>query len=160
MFPLLGVGDFTEPRGLGRGGASAASSFLPDAVINPHPRFGTLTANIRARRGGKVDIRVPLFRDAATPEFAEGAAGEGAAMAAAELPCVEMDAMAFGMGCCCLQVTFQACDVGESRHLYDQLAVLSPVLLALTAATPIARGVLLDQARYSLTLCRTCAGWG
>ena len=58
---------------------------------------------------------------------------------------VYMDAMAFGMGCCCLQVTFQACDVGESRHLYDQLAVLSPVLLALTAATPIARGVLLDQ---------------
>ena len=35
--------------------------------------------------------------------------------------------------------------MGESRHLYDQLAVLSPVLLALTAATPIARGALLDQ---------------
>ena len=35
-----------------------------------------------------------------------------------------MDAMAFGMRC--LQVTFQARDV-ESRHLYDQLAVLSPI---------------------------------
>ena len=52
---------------------------------------------------------------------------------------VYMDAMAFGMGCCCLQVTFQARDVSESRHLYDQLAVLSPILMALTAATPIAR---------------------
>jgi len=57
---------------------------------------------------------------------------------------VYMDAMAFGMGCCCLQVTFQGRDVHESRHLYDQLAVLSPILLALTAATPIARGALLD----------------
>ena len=55
-----------------------------------------------------------------------------------------MDAMAFGMGCCCLQVTFQATDVSESRHLYDQLAVLTPILIALTAATPVARGTLLD----------------
>jgi len=64
---------------------------------------------------------------------------------------VYMDAMAFGMGCCCLQVTFQARDVAESRHLYDHLAVLSPILLALTAATPIARGVLLDtDVRWSI----------
>merc|ERR1719382_665432 len=55
------------------------------------------------------------------------------------------------MGCCCLQVTFQARDVAESRHLYDHLAVLSPILLALTAATPIARGILLDtDVRWSI----------
>ena len=42
------------------------------------------------------------------------------------------------------QVTFQGRDIEESRHLYDHLAVLSPILLALTAATPIARGALLD----------------
>jgi hypothetical protein len=30
-----------------------------------------LTANIRQRRGSKVSIRVPLFRDRKTPEFAE-----------------------------------------------------------------------------------------
>ena len=76
-----------------------------------------------------------------------------------------MDAMAFGMGCCCLQVTFQARDVSESRHLYDQLAVLSPILMALTAATPIARGVLLDtDARWDLIAasvdCRTPAERG
>ncbi|CAN0339280.1 unnamed protein product [Phaeothamnion confervicola] len=55
-----------------------------------------------------------------------------------------MDAMAFGMGCCCLQVTFQARDVDESRYMYDQLAVLAPIMLALTAATPILRGRLVD----------------
>lgn len=40
---------------------------------------------------------------------------------------VHMDAMAFGMGCCCLQITFQATDVDESRFLYDQLAVMAPM---------------------------------
>jgi hypothetical protein len=40
---------------------------------------------------------------------------------------VHMDAMAFGMGCCCLQITFQGKDVDESRFLYDQLAVMAPM---------------------------------
>ena len=52
--------------------------------------------------------------------------------------------MAFGMGCCCLQVTFQARDLTESLRLYDQLAVLAPILLALGAACPILKGRLVD----------------
>ena len=32
-------------------------------------RFAALTRNIRYRRGGKVDIKMPLFRDLKTPEF-------------------------------------------------------------------------------------------
>lgn len=32
-------------------------------------RFAALTRNIRYRRGGKVDIKMPLFRDIRTPEF-------------------------------------------------------------------------------------------
>jgi len=40
---------------------------------------------------------------------------------------VHMDAMAFGMGCCCLQITFQAKDLDESRFIYDQLAVMAPM---------------------------------
>ncbi len=55
-----------------------------------------------------------------------------------------MDAMAFGMGACCLQVTFQARDLDESRNLYDQLAILSPLMLALTANAPIWRGRMAD----------------
>jgi hypothetical protein len=43
---------------------------------------------------------------------------------------VHMDAMAFGMGCCCLQITFQAKDVDESRFIYDQLAVMAPMYVA------------------------------
>jgi glutamate--cysteine ligase catalytic subunit len=59
--------------------------------------------------------------------------------------------MAFGMGCCCLQVTFQAKDIDESRYIFDQLAVLAPILMALTASTPILKGRLADtDARWGI----------
>ncbi|KAJ8935579.1 hypothetical protein NQ318_000846, partial [Aromia moschata] len=57
---------------------------------------------------------------------------------------VYMDAMGFGMGCCCLQLTFQACNITEARTLYDQLTPLCPIMLALTAASPLHRGFLTD----------------
>jgi glutamate--cysteine ligase catalytic subunit len=52
--------------------------------------------------------------------------------------------MGFGMGCCCLQMTFQAQSFTEARHLYDQLTPLTPILLALSASSPIWRGYLAD----------------
>ena len=78
---------------------------------------------------------------------------------------IHMDAMAFGMGCCCLQVTFQAKDMDESRFMYDQLAVMAPIMLALTASTPILRGRLADtDARWGIISesvdCRTPAERG
>ena len=57
---------------------------------------------------------------------------------------IHMDAMAFGAGCCCLQVTFQASDIKQARYLYDQLAVLSPIMMALTASTPFFKGQISD----------------
>ena len=70
------------------------------------------------------------------------------------------DCMGMGMGCCCLQVTkqhstitahththtctyiytnslcplqvtIQACDIDEARFLYDQLAVVGPVIVSI-----------------------------
>lgn len=69
-FPLLGAlgDDGTVPK-TDVGGPVTESEYIGDAIINPHPRFGTLTQNIRMRRGEKVNIRVPLFRDVNTPEF-------------------------------------------------------------------------------------------
>ncbi|CAM9912059.1 unnamed protein product, partial [Discosporangium mesarthrocarpum] len=196
-FPMMGVGDFwhrTEEEkvegGAGVRGPIANSAYVPDSVINPHPRFGALTKNIRARRGKNVEICIPLFKDTNTPEFHGGGVarlplppgavpeqeleqeqgqgqgqeqnnghlnGHGAGGGKGEgesKPYVHMDAMAFGMGCCCLQVTFQARDVDESRFMYDQLAVLSPVMLALTAATPILKGRLVDtDVRWKTIAC-------
>mmetsp|Transcript_57468 Transcript_57468/g.136650 ORF Transcript_57468/g.136650 Transcript_57468/m.136650 type:complete len:687 (+) Transcript_57468:42-2102(+) len=133
-FPLMGVGHFVDPPSA-PGGAASDSAYVPDACINPHPRFPTLTRNIRARKGSKVDIKVPIFQE--TQEGSEASPSSPADP-------IHMDCMAFGMGCCCLQVTFQASDVDESRYLYDQGAALAPILLALTAASPIYKGCLSD----------------
>ncbi|KAK9459996.1 glutamate-cysteine ligase-domain-containing protein [Lipomyces oligophaga] len=154
-FPRLGApGQFTDPYYPPTGPASR-SFFLPDELINPHARFPTLTANIRERRGSKVAINLPIFKDKLTPSpfidptipfdrkiFPEDAnAKDGAALP----DHIYMDSMGFGMGCCCLQITFQATDIDEARKLYDMLAPLSPIFLALTAASPAWRGYLSDQ---------------
>lgn len=49
------------------------------------------------------------------------------------------------MGNCCLQVTFQACNISEARRLYDQLAPICPVVMALSAASPVFRGYLSER---------------
>ena len=69
-FPLLGaMGDDGSVPPTKVGGAVTLSDYIGDGIINPHPRFATLSANIRQRRGEKVNIRVPLFRDTNTPEY-------------------------------------------------------------------------------------------
>ncbi|GAA5976095.1 hypothetical protein JCM11641_003280 [Rhodosporidiobolus odoratus] len=155
-FPRLGAaGQFTDPY-YEPGGQVARSLFLPDEVINPHVRFPTLTANIRRRRGEKVAINMPVFFDDKTPKpFIDSQleemktrnkweedrnAREGAALP----DHIYLDSMGFGMGCCCLQITFQACSVEEARRMYDSFVPVGPVMLALTAASPIFRGILAD----------------
>lgn len=140
-FPRLGAENFTYPPAKPTPedeSCAARSLYFPDEAIYPgHPRFKTLTRNIRQRRGEKVSIDLPVFRDKNTVIPVEGS-----------LPTkpdhVHMDAMGFGMGCCCLQLTFQACNITEARTLYDQLTPMCPIMLALTAASPAYRGYLTD----------------
>ncbi|XP_062345730.1 glutamate--cysteine ligase catalytic subunit isoform X2 [Cinclus cinclus] len=106
----------------------------------------TLTRNIRHRRGEKVVINVPIFKDRNTPSpFIETFPNDdGEAAKAAKPDYIYMDAMGFGMGNCCLQVTFQACSISEARYLYDQLATICPIVMALSAASPFYRGYVSD----------------
>ncbi|KAF9452748.1 glutamate-cysteine ligase catalytic subunit [Macrolepiota fuliginosa MF-IS2] len=154
-FPRLGVPEqFTEPYFDPKNAVSSHSLFLPEQITNPHARFPTLTANIRTRRGSKVAINLPIYFDDKTPRpFIDPAvpwdrdvyAEDSEAKNGAALPDhIYLDAMGFGMGCCCLQLTFQACNVADARRLYDGLIPIGPILLALTAASPIWRGYLAD----------------
>lgn len=123
-FPLLGFESFCLPwvdEKDGISGPAANSLFVPDSVINDHPRFPCLTQNIRQRRGSKVDIRIPLFKDVYTESRRE--------RETRDCETISMDCMAFGMGCCCLQVTFQARSINDARMLYDQLAVMTPIMV-------------------------------
>ncbi|KAJ8670584.1 hypothetical protein QAD02_001843 [Eretmocerus hayati] len=149
-FPRLGAEDFTDPPAKPNPHSGASKSlFFPDEAIFPgHPRFKTLTRNIRSRRGEKVAINLPIFRDknVSLPfkENLDKFGDDGSSEKAAKENHVYMDAMGFGMGCCCLQLTFQACNIGEARTLYDQLTPLCPIMLALTAASPFYRGYITD----------------
>ena len=111
--------------------------------------YRTLTANIRERRGSLVDIKVPIFVDKNTvlPEgtsapLSNGHVGESPhfsvtpntyvsvpAKPGPTDPYIKMDAMAFGMGCCCLQITFQAWNVNEARRVYDALVPVAPIMV-------------------------------
>jgi glutamate--cysteine ligase catalytic subunit len=99
-------------------------------------------------------LNVPVFHDTNTPrpfkdptvdyDLHNWPEDDDVRNGAAKDDHVYMDAMAFGMGSCCLQITFQAKNMTEGRRLYDQLSPLGPILLALTAATPIYKGFLVD----------------
>lgn len=153
-FPRLGSpGVFSDPY-YPVSGPKLRSQFVPDEIANPHIRFPTLAANIRSRRGRKVQVNVPVFRDEKTPwpwkdptvnyDLHNWPEDDDVRNGAAPDNFIHMDAMAFGMGSCCLQITFQAKNITEGRQMYDQLSPLGPILLALTAATPIYKGFLAD----------------
>ncbi|EFC46617.1 glutamate-cysteine ligase catalytic subunit [Naegleria gruberi] len=179
---ILPLSDDESNEMLTFNGPIARSPYIPDIITNEHPRFGTLTRNIRLRRGKNVNILVPLYIDENTnvnigkqvhhldnitsssttssstltnlyPNIDEIIQQKKEQVLSSSYAqrlitdfehFIHMDAMAFGMGCCCMQSTLLARDIHEARNLYDQMAVLCPIMLALTAATPMARGLLAD----------------
>lgn len=66
-FPRLGCPSFSFPSfevHPDDSTSAAQSLFFPDEVIfDGHPRFKNLTRNIRRRRGEKVCINVPVYKD-------------------------------------------------------------------------------------------------
>lgn len=83
-----------------------------------------------------MNIQVPRFMDTETKDRSP----------------IHMDAMGFGMGSCCLQVTFQAEDLRESRLLYDQLVVLAPLMVGMRGSCEAdgADGLLADLSRHAV----------
>jgi glutamate--cysteine ligase catalytic subunit len=86
-----------------------------------------------------VAINMPIFHDINTPkpfvdptiQWNRGKYPEDkeATWGAALIDHIYMDAMCFGMGSCCLQITFQACDIHDARRLYDQLVTVAPIMV-------------------------------
>merc|ERR1712021_202647 len=120
-FPRLGCDQFTSPAQTITDplvdSPFTHSDFFPESAVNSHPRFLTLARNIRQRRQRKVEINVPVFKDekTAAPFVNEGLKSDESRQAAK-----------------------------DALHLYDQLIPLTPVMLALSAASPIFRGILAD----------------
>ena len=105
-------------------------------IINRHPRFGCLTRNIRLRRGKKVEIKIPIFKDKNTitkPTNEEPYPNY-----------IYMDAMGFGMGNSSLQITLGACCLKSASNLYDQLIPFTAIFLALSSCSPFYKGKISD----------------
>lgn len=112
-------------------------------LISKEARYQAADKNINARRERDVDIRVPLFIDTntlAAPERKETLPP----YLDLESKQIRLESILFGPGHCGFQVTFQGEDEEEARYLHDQLIPLGPIMLALTASTPIYRGYLAD----------------
>ncbi|CXI33220.1 gamma-glutamylcysteine synthetase [Plasmodium berghei] len=57
---------------------------------------------------------------------------------------VYLDAMFFGMSMCCQQITMSFQTINDAKYVYDQLAVIAPLFLAITACTPYLGGFLTE----------------
>jgi glutamate--cysteine ligase catalytic subunit len=93
--------------------------------------------SIRERRGDKVKILVPIYPDENT----------NMTVATHDEPypgSIYMDAMGFGMGCSCLQITYETRTLNHARYLHDALLPFTPILAALSASAPIYKGKLSD----------------
>lgn len=58
---------------------------------------------------------------------------------------IYMDAMGFGMGCCCLQVTFQCCNIDQARRMYDSLIPIGPIMVCVSFANLFYKNVIPDS---------------
>ncbi|XP_078473093.1 glutamate--cysteine ligase catalytic subunit-like isoform X1 [Lampetra planeri] len=153
-FPRLGCPGFSQPEFVPQHRDGIFTSlFLPDEAIVGHARYTALARNIRERRGENIVVNVPIFRDRNTPSpFIDKIPdGDEEAAIAVKADHIYMDAMGFGAGNCCLQVTMQARNIEDARHIYDQLALLCPIMMALSAAAPFYRGLVSDvDCRWSI----------
>ena len=79
----------------------------------------------------------------------------GESVRAAKPDHVYLDCMGFGMGCSCLQMTFQACNIDEACHLYDQLTALTPIVVrgkGMFVVFVLATGILSYRCQYSTNM--------
>lgn len=141
VFPRLGtVEQFTSPPI--SSASSHSSSVSLDPLFTNYKRWKCLADNMRCRRGRPLGISVPLFRSIATHDRIGRSCPNDNLL---------LDSFGFGSGGCSLQVTMQAKNFHDASLLHDQLSVLGPLMLAMTAATPAYKGVLVDtDARWDV----------
>ena len=140
-FPMLGCEQFTYPYHEPEINKKFGSIFISDEVILDQTLFKVATMNKNERRGRKPLIYAPIFVDSKTPRpFLETLSESSEDKAKPDF--IYMDHDGFGMGCCCIQVTFQGESMQEACELYDQLTTIAPIVLCLSASSPIWRGYL------------------
>ncbi|XP_057331277.1 glutamate--cysteine ligase-like isoform X2 [Microplitis mediator] len=149
-FPRLGCSNFCYPaaKPTPEEGINA-SLFLPDeAICQGLDRMRAIPISVKLRRNEGLSINIPIYRDknVAKPlkEDLVALGSDQKCQREAKDNHIYMDAVGFGLGCCCVQTTLLGRDITQARELYDQLTPFTAVMVALTAAAPAFRGYLAD----------------
>lgn len=125
-FPRLGTPNCTWPiyKPKSESGLSRSLYFPDEAISTCYLRWGALTQNIGKRRGKKINIDVPVFKDKNTQIPVDGAPAD-------KPDAVHMDAMGLGLSCCSLQVTVQVKILCYIRRLLILMMRIINVLIYL-----------------------------
>jgi len=103
-------------------------------LLASHPRYAAICDTIKQRRGEDVCILIPIYKDINTSmekSIEEPFPGY-----------IYMDETIYGSANTSLQITFGTRNIEEARYLTDQMAILSSIVLPLSAASPIFKGKL------------------
>ncbi|XP_076314760.1 glutamate--cysteine ligase catalytic subunit-like [Tachypleus tridentatus] len=151
MFPRLGVPAFTEPvyKPTPESGITM-SLFVPDELIcQNNPIYKATFISLEKRRGKRANVNIPIFKDRNTPdpftENLEALGGDVQFGVEAKPNHVYEDCSVIGQASCTLQTTIQASCLEDSKFVHDQLCVLAPIMMALSASSPVRRGYLTDH---------------
>ncbi|KAE8377555.1 glutamate-cysteine ligase-domain-containing protein [Aspergillus bertholletiae] len=142
-FPRLGAkGQFTTPH-YDTSQSDIHHRMVPPQVIAPGLRYFYISQQILGRRQRPIGLHVPIYRDRNTPRpfLDEDCLADGRLLGE---DYVYLEGQALGGACCALQTTVQAPTELDARWLHDQLVIVGPTMLALTAATPIYKGYLVN----------------
>ncbi|CAG2224252.1 GCLC [Mytilus edulis] len=127
-YPRLGVGYFAVPSTeLNPNNVTSACGIFPDDVM-----------------GNTKNNEVAIYQDIKTKSAFPAVIKTKCKMEQSYDNSIYMEGLVFGAGCCGLQTTFQMDNLDEARFLYDQLVNICPIMLALSAASPVHRGYLSD----------------
>ncbi len=102
-FPLMGLPGLPHSTFIRSNNSISESRLISDHVISQHPRFLTLTKNIRLRRGSNVNIAIPKDKL------------HSCSCNQQQQNCIQMDAMVIFIPCCCCCC---CCCCMYTYHLY------------------------------------------
>ncbi|CAF1287050.1 unnamed protein product [Adineta ricciae] len=88
--------------------------------------FKSLVLNISERRQSRTFISIPIFRDTATPSPFCDVTFENKSNIIDDH--IHLDSSMAGLGCCCIQVIFQAESLKENLKLHDELLPLTRIM--------------------------------
>lgn len=135
------------------------SFYFPDNAINSHPRFLSFLKNISTRRGRPIEGYIATMRDTCNKSnkiSILGRKSQSGESANEEnfsdfVPTILIDSMGQGMGCTCIQFTYQLENIEMAKFIFDQLTIFAPLLMRLTRSTPYNTNHLLNtDTRWNL----------